>query len=353
MVEVSFLDVHDDAWSQAFAQLPLERRDMFYSQGFAKLCQRTLNVHDRVVCAVAHTQEGPILYPFAVRDLERIAGTVASGLKDMTGLYGRNGLACSAAVASAELEDFHAQVASFARSNGVICAFDRFHPVMDNAALAAPETRVIQTGNFVTLDLGPAIETIEAGYKYSLRKELRKGEANGVRVFLERGADHIAAFDSIYRHTMDRNSAGEFYYFGESFLALAVELLGDDAFFAFAEAGGEIVSCEMVLTHGLYGHSFIGGTLRSALRLSANHLLKREVIRELKRRGCRHFLLGAGTQPDDGIERYKRAFAPEGGGQSLIGGTVYDAPAMELLRTRLVEAGGPMSPGRFQFYDMS
>ena len=147
---------------------------------------------------------------------------------------------------------------------------------------------------------------------------------------------------------MDRNSAKHFYYFDACFFETLADELRGNFFFIYASINGEVVSCELALFEGHYAHSFLGGTTQLALPLAANQLLKRDLVRELKLRGCRHFLLGGGVRADDGIERYKRAYAPSGALPSRVGGRVFDADAMAVLRR---SPDAVVNPRRFQFYD--
>ncbi len=125
----------------------------------------------------------------------------------------------------------------------------------------------------------------------------------------------------------------------------------DQYHFFYSISAGQIVSCELVLPHGKYGHSFLGGTRREALHLCANPMLKREIIRFLKGQGVEFFLLGGGTRPNDGIFDFKKAYAPEGVLPSRIGGTVWNLNSYEGLKEELSSAGVAIPEGRFQFYD--
>ena len=73
-----------------------------------------------------------------------------------------------------------------------------------------------------------------------------------------------------------------------------------------------MVSSELVLVSEERVYSFLGGTLPEAFASRPNDLLKHEVALWARSRGKRQFVLGGGYQPDDGIYRYKLAFAPGG-----------------------------------------
>lgn len=349
----SILNHDSPEWNVLFESLPLDQQDIFYSPSFARLCKNTLNREDEVLCAAMTSEAGVLIYPFVKRSLARLTSFPSSaGLYDLISLYGRGGIVGSTQ-ALMDVAPFHAAMAAYCRGNAIVCGFDRFHPVIANDVRAAPDARIMDVGGFVVVDMRPEMDAIENSFKQSVRKDLRKAERNGITCFAESNCDHLKEFLDIYYHTMGRNSAAEFYYFNEEyFLALDKEIPGQFHFF-YAVAGNDIVSCELVLHHGKYCHSFLGGTKREALPLCANPILKREIIRFFKGQGCEYFLLGGGSKPDDGIFNFKKAYAPEGVLPSRIGGMIWNHRAYEQLREDMSSAGVAISVNRFQFYDMS
>jgi Acetyltransferase (GNAT) domain len=349
---IEFIAPDNHSWTESFARLPFDRQDIFYSPSYARLCQQTIHRDDQVFCALDQTATGPILYPFALRDLEKLIGPAGAGSRDMIGLYGRNGIACSDRITGDERTAFHQQMTIFARQNKVICSFDRYHPIWANEAQANPLSKTIDVGGFVVVDLSGDIESVEARMKYSVRKDLKKAERNGVKTYIAAPSSSLDPFMEIYEHTMDRNNAREFYYFDRAYFEKTIEILPNNSVIIYATLDDKLVSCELALYHGLYAHSFLGGTLRQALPSAANHKLKRDLMVELKTRGCQWFLLGGGQSAGDGVERYKQAYAPEHGlYPSRIGGVAFDPAGMETLKQQMITDNLPINTSRFQFYD--
>lgn len=328
----------DPRWQAAFDRLPPERQDVFWTPAYARLMQETIYRGHLVLAAIG---DGTALAPFVLRKLEKLVGPVARGLTDITGLYGRNGIVGWCAT------DMFAEMAAFAAEARAICDFARIHPLW---LIPGHAGEFRKTGHFIALDLAPPIEEIERAYAHSLRKEIAKAERAGV-ASIEMSAPGVCS--AIYAETMMRNSAPQFYRFGADFFGKARATLGGSALFFFASTAGRdnVLSAELVLVHGLYAHSFLGGTTAEGLKLSANHLLKRDLIRELKRRGCRWYLLGGGAKPGDGIEAYKRQFAPNGVYPSRILCRVFDRERYDGLKADMLAAGLPVREDRFQFYD--
>jgi len=346
------LNPGDQRWGELFAALPRAARDVFYSPGFASLCQETLDVAHRVRCAAyADDNSGVLLYPFVLRRTEALVDLpAAASLADTISLYGRGGVVGE--VGAEGLAAFHRGLAAYMAEQQVFCSFDRLHPVIGNQRLSPPGGTLRDVGGFVVVDLRPSLEEIEASFKSSVRKDIRKAARNDVKCFIEGNCDHLAEFLDIYYQTMERNTASEFYYFPKEFFTRLPELLPGMFSFIYAVASDKIVSCELVLHYADYSHSFLGGTLREALPLAANPMLKFEICKEMKACGCKYFLLGGGQTPDDGIFNFKKAYAPEGVYPSLVGGAVWNTQVYDTLRDEMLSGGLPVATNRFQFYDL-
>ena len=349
--EFFIFEQDDPRWDKLFSALLPSSQDVFYSAGFARLCQKILPPSEKAICAGFLSEDDSILlYPFVMRTVAGLV-TVATpeGLQDTTSMYGRGGVVGRASPDA--LKSFHRSLAQYMYDHRVLCSFDRFHPVMGNHAFATNDCKLFEVGGFVVVDLRQSVEELRQSFKSSVRKDLRKAERNGVTCFMESNCDHLPRFLEIYYQTMERNSATGFYYFPEAFFAsLPAEMPGQFHFF-YAVHEGEIVSCELVLHHGIYAHSFLGGTLRESLPLAANPLLKNTIILKMKELGCHFFLLGGGQKANDNIFSFKQAFAPDGVRPSLVGGTIWRRDDYEDLLRNMAHAGRDIPSNRFQFYD--
>jgi|SaaInlStandDraft_4_1057021.scaffolds.fasta_scaffold03819_5 hypothetical protein len=349
----SILTTDNVNWDVLFEGLPIEQQDIFYSRSFAKLCEKTLNHKDEVLCAVMTSDDGVVLYPFVRRNISAMTNfSVASNLYDITGLYGRGGIVASLKNET-DLVLFHDEMKSYCNENNIVCAFERYHPIIANEDRISGATEVMDIGGFVAVDLRPEMMEIESSFKQSVRKDLRKSERNGITCFAESNCDHLKEFMDIYYHTMGRNSADDFYYFNEEYFETLCQEIPGKFYFFYAVAEGEVVSCELVLHHGKYCHSFLGGTKREALPLCANPFLKREIIKFFKEHGCDYFLLGGGSKPNDGIFKFKKAYAPDGILPSKIGAMIWNQPAYQQMKEDMLYAGLEVPQNRFQFYDVN
>ena len=109
---------------------------------------------------------------------------------------------------------------------------------------------------------------------------------------------------------MDRNHADQFYYFDKQYFERITETLGDAYRFFYVTYEGEIIAAELVLIGDIYCYSFLGGTRVEFYNMRPNDFLKNTIIEWCVTHNMTAFILGGGYQKDDGIFRYKRAFAP-------------------------------------------
>lgn len=349
---VEILAPSDARWRALYDRLPPERKDVFYSPEYAGLAAEHLHKNGRPQCAALEGPEGFVLYPFLEREVKSVLGdaVMETSAKDTTGLYGRNGVVVSTDDPGL-LARFHAAFGAWCASRGVVCSFDRYHPVMENHRWAAPGTKLIDIGGFVVVDLAKPIADVESAFKHAIRKSIKKAERAGVAVFSETGTAHLDDYLAVYSHTMQRREARDFYYVDPAYYRAIAERLPSNHRFFYATLDGKVVSTELVMVEGHFVHSFLGGTLREAMPHCPNHLLKREIMRWAHAAGCRHYLLGGGETPFNSIWAYKMGYAPDGNRASFIGGTVHDPAAYEGLREALTRSGAPFPSGRFQFYD--
>jgi lipid II:glycine glycyltransferase (peptidoglycan interpeptide bridge formation enzyme) len=95
--------------------------------------------------------------------------------------------------------------------------------------------------------------------------------------------------------------------------------------------GDRVVSTELVLISAENVYSFLGGTDSAHFEMRPNDLLKFEIMRWAKTAGKKNFVLGGGYTPNDGVFRYKQAFAPQGVVPFYVGQRILDPQSFERL----------------------
>ncbi|MGM0577359.1 MAG: GNAT family N-acetyltransferase [Myxococcota bacterium] len=221
---------------------------------------------------------------------------------------------------------------AWAADAGIVSQFARLSLFPDQLVPFRGEVVDVMPNVVRRLDLPPG--DLWMDYAHKVRKNVKKARRSDLSVEVDEEGARLGAFLDIYYGTMDRRSAARGFYFDEGFFrAIVRELPGQFAFFHVWD-DARIVSTELVLVSARHLYSFLGGTVRDAFRKRPNDLLKHAVVRWGMERGREAFVLGGGYGGEDGIFRYKKAFAPNGVVSFRAGRRVHDEEACEALLER-------------------
>jgi hypothetical protein len=268
---------------------------------------------EKVLCAWYMKKKGGVIYPFILRRIDALGWCPKSlsGFSDVTTPYGYGGPFHYGEMSESEIRAFWAYMDDWYKENGVITEFIRFSLELSRPRMFYPGEAIIKNKNIVRT-LYNDMDEIWLDFEYKVRKNVRKAERNGLCVELDTAGSRIDDFLRIYYSTMARRGAKPFYHFNSSFFdELNRALLGKFAYFHTIQ-NNTIISSELVLYSRTAIYSFLGGTERSSYDLRPNDLLKYEIIKWGAGSGRRWFVIGGGYQPEDGIYKYKKSFAPQG-----------------------------------------
>jgi hypothetical protein len=314
------------------------RRDVFAHPAYLRLFALS---GDTARCAVWTLDDGNfVLYPFICRSLPpALTGSdKEQKMVDIITPYGYGGpftwdLEETAAVAHL----FWAHFDDWAAGETVVSEFVRFSLFSEDMLPYPGERRESSQNVIRSLDLDEAGMWMD--FEPKVRKNVKKAQRNHVSIEIDTAGTGLEAFLDLYYSTMDRRDADTSYYFPRTFFeAIHRELSGHFAYF-HAIHESQVVSTELVLMSAENVYSFLGGTNREAFDVRPNDLLKHEIIRWSQSQEKKRFVLGGGREPDDGIFRYKRSFAPRGvvpfvTGQRVLREDLYEA----LVERRRIQA---------------
>lgn len=316
-------------WEAVHAAWPA--REVFAHPAYVRLFA---GPRDRALAAFAETPAGWIVYPFVLRE-------AAPGLTDLTTPYGYGGPFCWGDAAGHAAE-FWEVFDAWARGAGVVSEFVRFS-LFDDHLLPYPGTREQKLLNVVR-SLDPSEDDLWRDYEHKVRKNVHKAQRSNVTIEVDSAGERLDEFLAIYEATMDRRDAQRGYYFPRSFFETIRSELAGQHVFVHALLDGRVISTELALVSARNVYSFLGGTDHAAFELRPNDLLKHELIRWAKREGKSRFVLGGGYGGDDGIFRYKKAFAPGGLLPFSTGHRVLDDASYERLVAARVAEGRARVP---------
>lgn len=352
---VVILDAHvpEDhrRWISVWRQCP--SREVFAHPAYVEL--EADSDRTRARAAILETDDGTVLYPFLQRRLDTLSCWTPDigAASDITAPYGYGGPnVWGATDRDALAAQFWDAFDLWAMRERIVSEFVRFSLFADSMLPYRGEREERQANVVRSLTL--PIEAIWMDFEHKVRKNVKKAQRSALHIVHDEG-ERLEAFLDIYAHTMDRRTAHDRYYFPrEYFLRLQQQLPGQFRYF-HAVLDGRVVSTELVLISENSVYSFLGGTRDAAFEHRPNDLLKHAIITWAQEQGKENFVLGGGVEPEDGIFRYKLAFAPEGRCPFFVGTRILLPELYERLRlTRLSHAAAegamPPRPGYFPAY---
>lgn len=276
---------------------------------------------DRILCAAYRTVDnGSVLYPFILREVPPylLPSKQAESLTDIITPYGYGGpQVWDVSDVSRSASEFWTLFDAWAKKNNIVSEFIRFG-LFPNKQLPYPGDTVVRSRNIVrSLELDD--DAMFLSFEKKVRKNVRKAVRSGLTVEIDEHGERLDEFLRIYSGTMVRRKASESYRFPSTFFETIHSRLPGHFAYAHVLHDGKIISTELLLISGFNVYSFLGGTDQGCFEFRPNDLLKHEVIRWARSKGKRKYVLGGGALPDDGIERYKRSFAPDGAVDFMTG----------------------------------
>lgn len=294
-------------WEELLDKFPPEKKDIYFSRKYIGLYEAE---ESRARCAVAKEDGKIMLMPF-------IAGE-KDGFYDFETAYGYGG-----PIANTDdliwCYDAFDGIYDYLKDQSYLCGFTRFHPLLQNEKYIRPSEknsdRFIktiydrQTIAFDTTQSPDDIWTKQINSKN--RNMIRKAEKNDLQYASEYDFASYNEFIALYRETMKRLSADEFYFFDDSYFDKLRVSLKENAFLGTVRKDGKLICAAIFMFSECYGHYHLEGSDRNYSSLGANNFLLWKAACEMHEKGIREFHLGGGTSssPDDPLYKFKKAFS--------------------------------------------
>ena len=205
---------------------------------------------------------------------------------------------------------FREQFEDFCHEENIIAEFAHLHPWNSNPELLVQEN-VEFNREIVYVDLTLPEETLwTKSFAHACRKNVKRAQREGVRVFQATSLDDVREFHRIYLDTMKRNRAHRRYYFSLEYFTKFFERMKGNAVFFLADYRDRIVAATLYLYDKTDVYSYLGGADMEFQHVRPTNAVIFELIRWAQRHGKKRFILGGGYRPDDGIFRFKATFSP-------------------------------------------
>jgi len=296
-------------WDELLATFPIEKRDIYFTKKYLTLYESPKH---KALC-IACTDGGRImLMPY-------LRGEIKS-YHDFETAYGYGGPVSNCDDFEWCREAYNCMYDCF-KENNYVCGFSRLHPLLGNDRFIIQDMDITSESRWIQLLYDRqtvAIETscnIEDIWTKQIssknRNMIRKAEKNGLVYKAEYDYASYDEFIELYRDTMKRLLADEFYWFSDQYFAKLKLSLSDCSFLGTVRKNGKLICAAIFMYSELYGHYHLEGSDREYSSLGANNLLIWKTACEMHDLGIREFHLGGGTTSavDDSLFKFKKAFS--------------------------------------------
>ena len=169
-----------------------------------------------------------------IADDPRFHGLLPAGrLFDLETPYGYGGPLTDAPLSPEAQQIFMEELRAYCLEQRIVTQFLRYHPLLDNHGAVSPMTDTRYLRDTIYMDTASP-ELILANMDSKNRNMVRKAQRSGVTV-RKAPMSEYAPFLELYRQTMDKHSAEDYYTFGTSYFDYLCEHLSDHAFLLYAE----------------------------------------------------------------------------------------------------------------------
>ena len=298
-MKAHLLDVDAPRWTSLLRQTPY---DFYHLPAYVAQCA----ANDRGQARALYVEDGArsMLLPLIVRDIP------GSEHRDATSPYGYPGPIGRGTDDPSFLSEALTAGVSALRAAGIVSLFVRLHPMLN---VSPPEGvgEVVLHGHTVGIDLTLPEAALWAQMRHNHQRDIKKADRAGLVARIDADFEQFGAFKRVYRATMDRRSADEYYYFGDDYFDGLRRALGERLHLCVVEKDDAVAAAGLfVETDGIVQYH-LGGTDAAFARAEPSKMMIHFATGWAKERGNRHFHLGGGVGgADDSLLYFKLGFSP-------------------------------------------
>ncbi len=208
------------------------------------------------------------------------------------------------------LEEYKEKFNQYCIENNIVSEFVRFHPLVDNVV----DFQEVYDTSYIRNTLGTNLtdydDPFQEEFSRSCRKNVRRALRDDVNFKVTESPSDVKKFMEIYYSTMDRNNAGDFYYFDETYFNKCVEHFQENILVVEAIYENKTIAMGFYFIYKDYIHIHLSGTLTEYLKLSPAYILRYAVTQWGKENGYHMIHHGGGRTNDkeDSLYKFKKQF---------------------------------------------
>ena len=295
------------AWRECLAQLPSSLIDLYFQPEYVAM---HLFVPEAEALAFSYSRGGNNwFYPFVKQPISSVGSRLfdQEHYCDIEAAYGYAG-PISTTDDPQFLHEAHEAFSEWCARNGVVAEFVRLHPLLRNERWLDGQTEVIHDRDTVSIDLATATSDMPL-LNSDARYMLRRAERAGVVVASQPPSAGFDQFVYLYKKTMKRVEAGDYYFFGDDYYNKLKNLVEQHGWLLAAEQSGRWVAAGLFLRSGCYLNYHLSASDPDNRVPGATNALIYAAAQIGMRHGLQRFHLGGGrtSRPDDALLKFKQS----------------------------------------------
>lgn len=231
---------------------------------------------------------------------------------DITTPYGYGGPIIESYVSGKKdelIQEYEEKFTEYCKKNDIVSEFIRFHPILKNYLDFKKIYNIEYLRHTVGTDLTKE-NPVEEEFSKSCKKYVKKAIKNGISYEIIENPDSLIEFIEVYKSTMNRKNAKEFYYFSDEYFKKCVGYFSENIVFIKVSLNKELIAAGFYLKYGEILHAHLSGTRAEFLEFSPAYILKYAITLWGKENGYKLIHHGGGTTNDlnDNLYQFKLKF---------------------------------------------
>jgi ribosomal protein S18 acetylase RimI-like enzyme len=298
MLNGMLLDVDAPEWEAALASAP---HDFYHLPAYVAICAVQERARPGALYVAAEGRE--MVLPLLIRD-------IPGGGLDATSPYGYPGPIGVGTDHPMFLRVALAAGLNVLREAGIVSAFVRLHPLLNPVPPEGVGT-LVHHGLTVSVDLTLPTEELWAQMRLNHRRDITRTAKLGYVARMDGDWTRLESFKDVYRATMARRSATQYYFFDDAYFDSLRDALGDRLRLFVVEKDGLVAAAGLfVETNGIVQYH-LSGTSDRFRAVQPTKMMMHFVAIWAKARGNRVLHLGGGLAGDsDSLFQFKSRFSP-------------------------------------------
>lgn len=313
-----------------------EKLDIYFDPNYAKLYEK---VEDgRVERFVLETENGRISNLFLLREIPEKLDEVQ--YKDIVSPYGYGGPIieyCKEDKKNELLKEYENAFYKYCADNHIVSEFVRFHPIINNGLDFSLIYNSQCIRNTVGTNLLLGDDPIQEEFSKSCRKRIRRAIRDGVSYRITEKPDTTHSFKEIYYSTMERNEAGDYYYFDDEYFQQCVDCFRDNIILVEALFEDKVIAAGFYFVWDKVIHIHLSGTLSEYLYLSPAYILRYAVTMWGKEHGYEliHHGGGRSNSEEDSLYLFKKQFGEKTSFDFYVGRKIWNEDIYDKLCSKV------------------